>query len=24
MPPSELLTNSNSAARVFGHQVWIG
>jgi hypothetical protein len=21
MPPSELLTNSNSAARVFGHQV---
>jgi hypothetical protein len=23
-PPSELLTSSNSAARVFGHQVSIG
>jgi hypothetical protein len=23
-PPSELLTHSNSAARAFGHQVWIG
>jgi hypothetical protein len=24
VPPSESLTDSNSAAGAFGHQVWIG